>query len=370
MSAETIADLIDWDQLSAPISEENPAGEYLRYEGTYDRISAARREDDPTLTQGIYKTELKRADWKEVERTCLEALANRSKDIQIAAWLMEAWLRLRGFAGARDGLRLLLALSEKFWPVLHPQPSRDNPEQRVGTFEWINEKLSLQLKLIPVTSPESGDAPAYSFADWQMAGYQEQVARQNPNAPPTPETAAQVTLARFQSSAMLTATQSYLQLYDELDTTAGACLALDDLLEEKLGAQSPGLRRFAETLGDIQRLVGDILHARPAEAELALAEAGTHLAAAADPTEDDAPGAEMWSTHPIRSRAEAYRRLSEAAEYLLRTEPHSPTPYLVRRAVEWGSMNLFDLMRQIVRNDGEMQEIDRLLRLTNREEGG
>lgn len=369
MSAETIAGSIDWEQLSAPISEENPAGEYLRYEGTYDRISAARREDDPTLTQGIYKTELKRADWKEVERICLEALANRSKDIQIAAWLMEAWLRLRGFAGARDGLRLLTELAEKFWPVLHPQPSGDNLDRRVGTFEWINEKLSLQLKLIFVTAPQSGDAPAYSFADWEMACYQEQLARRNPNTPPTPEAATQVTLTRFQTSAMLTTTQTYLKLYGELDATAGACLALDDLLEEKLGAQSPGLQRFAEALGNIQRLVGDILHARPEEAELSPAEAGTQLAAAAT-AEDGAPGSEIWSTHPIRSRAEAYWRLSEAAEYLLRTEPHSPTPYLVRRAVEWGSMNLFDLLRQIVRNDGEMQEIDRLLRLTNREEGG
>ena len=63
----------------------------------------------------------------------------------------------------------------------------------------------------------------------------------------------------------------------------------------------------------------------------------------------------------------AYRRLDnfvvvqgsiyEAAEYLLRTEPHSPTPYLVKRAVEWGSMSLFEVFQQIIRNEGEMQEI-------------
>ena len=68
------------------------------------------------------------------------------------------------------------------------------------------------------------------------------------------------------------------------------------------------------------------------------------------------------------SRAEAYQRLAEAADYLLRTEPHSPTPYLVRRAVEWGSMSLSDVLQQIVRNDGEMQEINRLLRLAPADE--
>jgi type VI secretion system protein ImpA len=170
---------------------------------------------------------------------------------------------------------------------------------------------------------------------------------------------------RFQGSVMMTTTQSYLKLFDDLNGTSEACLALDALLEEKLGRQSPGLQRFRETLSGIQHLVADILHARPAEPGLSNPAQGTQPAA-----EGHGTGSEIWSTQPIRSRAEAYWRLSEAAEYLLRTEPHSPTPYLVQRAVEWGSMNLFDLFQQIIRNEGEMDEINRLLRLTNKEEGG
>ncbi|HEV7375114.1 MAG TPA: type VI secretion system protein TssA [Pyrinomonadaceae bacterium] len=366
MSAGTISDRIDWEQLSAPISDERPAGEYLRYEGTYDRIREARREDDATLSQGIYKTELKKANWSEVERLCTDALMKRTKDIQINAWLMEAWLRLHGFAGCRDGLQLLIELIEKYWPVLHPQLGEDDPEHRIGTFVWINEKLSMQLKLIPITAPQANDLLPYSFADWEMACHLEQLAERNQSAPSASESSASVSLTRFQASAMLTSTQSYLKLFDDLNGTAQACLALDDLLEEKLGKQSPGLQRFKEMLGDIQRLVADILHARPEEPELPNTGQETQLAAA----EGHEPGSEMWSAHPIRSRAEAYWRLSEAADYLLRTEPHSPTPYLVQRAVEWGSMNLFDLFQQIIRNEGEMQEINKLLRLTNKEEGG
>lgn len=366
MSAGTISERIDWEQLSAPISDERPAGEYLRYEGTYDRIREARREDDATLTQGIYKTELKRADWREVERLCMEALANRSKDIQLAAWLMEAWLRLRGFSGCRDGLQLLTELLQKYWPDLHPQLNEGDPEDRVGTFVWINEKLSMQLKLIPLTAPQTNDLLPYSFADWEMACYLEQLAQRNANAPPAPDTGATVNLTRFQASAMLTDTQSYLNLFDDLNGTAEACLALNDLLEEKLGSQSPGMQRFTETLGDIQHLVADVLHGRPEE----FAHSGTEQEAQFAAAESHSPGSEIWSTQPIRSRAEAYWRLSEVAEYLLRTEPHSPTPYLIQRAVEWGSMNLLDLFQQIIRNEGEMQELNRLLRLTNKEGGG
>lgn len=366
MSATAIPERIDLEELLSPISGDHPAGEYLRYEGTYDRIREARREDDATLTQGIYKTDLKKADWRDVERICTEALANRSKDVQISAWLMEAWMRLRGFSGCRDGLQLLTEMIERFWTNLHPQLNQDDPETRVGTFVWINEKLSMQLKLIPITAPQSNDLLSYSFGGWEMACYLEQLADRNRDTPRASDTGDWANLARFQASAMLTTTQFFLKLFDDLNGTVETCAALDDLLEEKLEKQSPGLQRFKETLGDIQRLVADILHARPQEPAHSSPEQETQLAAA----EGREPGSEVWSSPPIRSRAEAYWRLSEVADYLLRTEPHSPTPYLVQRAVEWGSMSLSDLLQQIIRNEGEMQEINLLFRFTNRKEGG
>src|SRR5215468_7816202 len=106
---------MDLETLLAPIATEYPAGESLRYEGTYDRIQEARREDDPNLAQGVWKTRLKKADWGEVRDMCLEALETRSKDLQLAVWLLEAWLRLHGFAGVKEGVKLLMGLCEGFW---------------------------------------------------------------------------------------------------------------------------------------------------------------------------------------------------------------------------------------------------------------
>ena len=51
----------------------------------------------------------------------------------------------------------------------------------------------------------------------------------------------------------------------------------------------------------------------------------------------------------IASRAEAYRMLLDAASYLREIEPHSPTPFLVMKAVSWGEKSLDDLLRQFVR---------------------
>ena len=63
----------------------------------------------------------------------------------------------------------------------------------------------------------------------------------------------------------------------------------------------------------------------------------------------------------IRTRAEAYQVLAGVAEFLIRSEPHSPVPYLVSRAVTWGGMPLHELLADLVRNTNELTEIYKLL---------
>jgi type VI secretion system protein ImpA len=90
MSTDTTPRPLELDALLAPISDEQPAGEWLRYDDLHDRIKEARREDDPDLPLGVWQTELKRADWPTVQTLCAGALAGYSKDLQLAAWLLEA----------------------------------------------------------------------------------------------------------------------------------------------------------------------------------------------------------------------------------------------------------------------------------------
>jgi type VI secretion system protein ImpA len=80
----------------------------------------------------------------------------------------------------------------------------------------------------------------------------------------------------------------------------------------------------------------------------------------ADPLQ---PVASMLAKGPIQSRTDAYRLLEIVADYLQRTEPHSPTPYLVRRAVGWGQMPLPDLMREVLREEGDLNRFFAMLGL-------
>jgi type VI secretion system protein ImpA len=53
--------------------------------------------------------------------------------------------------------------------------------------------------------------------------------------------------------------------------------------------------------------------------------------------------------------------LTIAAEYLEASEPHSPVPHLVRRAVAWGQLSLPDLMMEFQRNGWDLAALYRLL---------
>lgn len=347
---------IDLEKLLSPISVERPVGESLRYEGTYDRIQEVRREDDPSLPQGIWKTSLKKADWEAVRDLCLEALETRTKDLHIAVWLLEAWMHLHGLAGVREGVKLLSWLCESFWDDLYPQLDEDDADYRCGPLIWMNEKLSVKLKTIPMTQPHTRDVPAYTWVDWESACRLENLARKDNSLLQAAEAEGKVTQARFGGSVMLSPKSFYVALARDLRDIVDAMKTFEALLEEKLGKRAPSLAQFKEVLTSMQHLVDDILLERAEET----VEEDT---AAADEAQDllGVPHEQeiglLPGTGSIRSRAEAYRRLLEAAEYLLKTEPHSPTPYLVKRAVAWGSMSLTQLLEELVSDERDLQAI-------------
>ena len=90
--------------------------------------------------------------------------------------------------------------------------------------------------------------------------------------------------------------------------------------------------------------------------------------AEADAAEGDADGEEsVPASAPSgpagapTSREDAYRQLLLIADYLARTEPHSPVPYLIKRAVEWGNKPLSELLAELINADSEARRVWSLL---------
>jgi type VI secretion system protein ImpA len=346
----------DIERLLSPIGADNPTGESLRYDPAYDQIRALRREDDATLPQGVWKCEQKRADWPAVEALCLKLFETRSKDLQIASWLLEAWLKQYGFSGAATGFEAIHALCEKFWDALHPRIENNDIEFRTAPLVWINHRISLELKLLTITAPESDDISRFTWSDWEMAcqaGNSETIQEGTGSG-------GGVTLARFHQSVLLTPTRHFHLLFAAVERLLLCCRQLEAFLDEKLGRESPGfvlVRNVGEAIG---AFATGIIQDRGEAARLTSRGDGEFMA------EGSTEHSEQMDKLPlsrIRTRAEAYQLLAEVAEFLVRSDPHSPVPYLVSRAVAWGRMPLQELLAELVRNSGELTEIYKLLDL-------
>jgi type VI secretion system protein ImpA len=347
MDRPTTVFTYDTDRLLSPIAADAPTGPSLRYEGTYDLVASLRREDDPQLDQGVWKAELKKADWPRVAHTCLVAIESKSKDLQLAAWLLEAWTHVYGFAGMREGLHLIAELCDTYWDGLHPQIQEGDVEFRLAPLFWVDEKLAIAAKLIPLTAPQAEEVPAYTFAEWENACRQPRARSENG-----------ATLQRFQQSAMLTPGEWLAPLSDGVSGAAAAADELHKVLGLHCGAQAPSLARLRDTLSAIQSVVTTSMRGRDDVSSGAVDAGHDHAESAvvvpSQPARDDGP---------IRTRVDAYRRLAEAAEFLARTEPHSPVPHLVRRAVSWGGLSLEELLPELVRDSHQLNEILRTLQL-------
>ena len=234
----------------------------------------------------------------------------------------------------------------------------DDLDARLRPLHWLNDKLSISLKMISITRPETDDSQVYAWADWEAALHLERLSQSDPQAEAAAEARGKVTREKFLAAVTLTATPFYAQLFEDLGASVATLDRLRHWLERECGHEAPSLTRFRETLEVQLRFVAGLLeerHDTVAEVEGdVLDDASTALAM------DE--GERLFSSGgPISSRAEAYRRLHEASDYLLRTEPHSPAPYLVRRAIAWGGMSLAELLEELLAENADLRTVYRLL---------
>lgn len=326
------------EELLHPISADKPSGDYLLYENIYDTIKEARRQEED-LPQGDWQRDIKKADWKMVQQLCFQILAKQSKDLQVAVWWMEAKIHLEGFQGIILGLTLINQLCERFWPTLWPQPDDGDWENRIAPLIWMDEKIPSCLGMLTITAPQDIEQPRYNFFDYQKV-----------NQPQLNQT-SDLSISHLQNSATLTPTTFYQNLNTQLNNSLELLKQLNTFLDEKYQRHAPSLIKFRELLGSIQAFVLRILKERAVDMPALIHENN----------QEKQMDHINYNTSEIRSRDEAYQRLAQAADYLLRTEPHSPTPYLVKRAVSWGSLPLQELLLELVNDRSDLRALYTLL---------
>lgn len=351
---------LDLDALLAPLPGIDGVGDSLRADPVYRLIRDARHQDDASLPMGEWERPLVKADWKAVAAVCVEALQTRSKDFQLAAWLCEAWTHLYGIDGLVVGTQLLTGLAECYWDTAYPQLEDTDTDARAAPFVWINQTLALVLLLnVPLMAIDGREPAALSLDEYQRAV-----------ATSGTEEDGVLTRELLEQHVVRTGNLAALaRLRNSLVVARDVWDSFSRLIDLRLDMNAPSFASVADALARLSRaatgLIGE--HAVPALPVLPVSNA-----LASSPIEIEEEAAVMPHTHAfaqmqmpatgavvslagmIADRSHAYRLLEDIADYLARHEPHSPTPYLLKRALSWGPMSLADLMRDIGRKEGDL----------------
>ena len=264
-------------------------------------------------------------------------IASTAKDLEIAAWVTEALLRLDHIAGLRDGLLLIEGLVNEYWDGLFPLPDEDGLETRLGPLAGLSGgeaqgRLIHPLKQVPLT--EADDFPPLAY--WQYANAAS-VRSDSPDG--------SITVADFSNRLQRSSPQFIRDLIDDLQECLDAVARLDTALAARCGNESPSFSRLRETLSDILDALKS--HA-PAlairESEDAAEVVGASAAAGdANETSASAPVAGL-----ILDRQAAFRQLEELAAFFRRTEPHSPIAYAIENLVRRGRMSFSELIEELI----------------------
>jgi type VI secretion system protein ImpA len=341
--------------LLQPLPGDAPCGPSLLHDREYDAVKTARRADDPSLPAGIWQTELKVADWPAVEAGCREILTSRSKDLTVAAWLGESWLHRYGLAALPGCFELLVALCERFWDGLHPLPRDGDPGFRAAPLGWLasayTDVLSTQIELF-----EGRDALRGTLTQWQAAQRAALALSARQDVPAAKREEAARAVATLKDAAR-DASAQHLRL--ELASLAKArplIGQLDAWCTPRLGVEAPTFAGLLDAMSQAELVLMECLAMHPNQ------EPPHSVPTGATAGTPGAPGAPVPAPVAVtpgvpQSREDAYRQLAMIADYLGRYEPHSPVPYMIRRALEWGGKPLPVLLRELVSSDVDGQRL-------------
>ena len=324
------------EDLLQPIPGANPAGANLRYDPVYDKIKEARREEDD-VAQGEWKTARKVADWPLVIKLTSEALATKSKNLQLAAWLTEARLRHEGLGGLRGGLETLRGLLKQFWDNLYPEIEDGDLELRAAPLSWVGRYLAAGVRMVPLTK---AGHDLLKYRESRAVGYEADAKDDEKKMAARQEALQDGKLSgeEFDKTFDATPKPFYKQLVADLDGCGKAVQSLEQAGEERFGDEAPGYAGLTQALEDVQHAARQLLEKRlqtdpdPMAATAAGAAAGGDAAAGAGATSEGPLAPEPASVE------DAAQRIATAARYLRHHDARNPAPYLMIRGFRWGEL--------------------------------
>jgi type VI secretion system protein ImpA len=346
---------LDMEALTAPISADQPAGSYLK-ETDYDRlqnlkdirvqsVASERKAREIAMYSDEELKEIHEQDryieppkWRDVRDDSITVLSEHSKDMWVAAWLIEANTRLAGFAGLRDGFQLVAELADKFWSDISP-PS-DEEEGYLGTVSQLtslNGAESDGVLILPIyEAPLIPGRPELNYSNYRQA---------------TKGTAGDVTEGEFLAAAREIGVELLRTHSEDIQGAIDSFEVMNQTLEKYCGEVdgvpvAPPSTQILKAMQECQTtfalITRDLLGSESEEDEN---DVDSELSASGGTTKTD----RMQSQ--VTSREDAFRLLLRASEFFRKTEPHSPVSYMLQQAVRFGRMDLPGLLQELITDE-------------------
>jgi type VI secretion system protein ImpA len=346
-------EILDFKRLLTPVPNGAPVGADLRGEGgpnsLYYRIkdarTAARAAERQQLLGG--DPDALPPDWKPILQHGVEALAEKSKDLEVAAYVIEALVRVHGFAGLRDGFHLARELVEKFWDGIYPLPDEDGLETRVAPLAGLNGADSEGTLIAPINrAPITGGQDRYGVMHYLEAKALGKIA----DAAVRDKKAAQgaTTPDKFAKAVAGAPPSFYVNLVQDLTQCQEEFAKLGQALEQRCGPDkappTSNIRNaLAACLDAVKDAARDKLAVAAGPAAAPAAAAGNGAAAAGG-----APAGPGVAVEAVRTREDAFREILKLADFFRRTEPHAVLSYALEQIVRWGKLSLPELLGELI----------------------
>ena len=360
---------LELEALLKAISVEAPCGMDCSFSNEFHAIKKAKTQDDPLLDQGDWIAEPKQADWNFVNSKATELLTERTKDIRLYSWLIEAWSKLYGFEGVAKGLELTQRSLSDFWMLLHPEIEDDDLDQRLGLLQGLINQLPVSIKNIPVVNA----SPFYSLMDYEALLHQKNLRRKHTED--NDEVNLNSSLEQFEQ-ALFNSSKSFqyknYQVYLEILKQWNI---LKDVLDGLMGLDAPSFALIDSQLESIHSNLkkiykADAFGSLEEDTNKINPESGTKISPEAihSPIEIEST---ITTRHPqkfqpqlqnhVANREQAMQVLQDIADYFQTNEPHSPVSYMLHKTIKWNQMPLHEWLSQVIKNENPLETVHELL---------
>lgn len=361
-------EIISLSTLLTPIPGDIPAGNDARNDSSplskYQQLKSARAAARAAERKAVHDGDDSEADehWRKIISLAPDLIANQSKDLEASCWLVEALIRRYGFAGLRDGFKLLLGLSENFWDTIYPLPDEDGIETRTAPLSGLNGEgaegvLIAPIRKVPITE-------GYSPGPYSLWQYQQALDAQRAADESTRQSKFEklgFNIEDIERAVNESSADFYMNMLDDLSEAISTYKKLADLLDQRCGVDyAPPTRNIISILEECRGAVSHIGKDKLPATEVAEVIEEPTLTTSGQASENTVVATKKAAPEGITSREAAFKQLLEIAKFFRKTEPHSPVSYIIEKSVKWGNMPLNELINELIPDSSSRERYSEL----------